>query len=427
MRFSDIQKDPRNYDTDILVGKLENYFTTTIENCPFIDQLDTPSVELTLTEETVQPVVVPIYVKRDTGQTIAHVPKQHIVDLYNGTRWNELPAFTTDFLQAVMCETVDNEQFQNQVHDAIASHALETMTGTSALELNQMFGGYLEEHLDDINFTIQLNFRYKFLRTNRIEVTTRTDESFQLVKSETTNTWKVNKEISEQLFGKLKEDFERIKTLIDQQPKQYECMLNQTLPEELVPYLRNIQHIHVVLTGGRTEPVWLTDHKKVVVDYWGDFDMRKRYQLELEVPVILSYRDDTVVATFPVTPGQSLKPVEKAMEQLKNRFQYRTSIKGELTECHVKDLLTRAIAVNHDVIRRVIFGLEEGATCFTGQGVEYELRVSDDRVYYERDRHIQWVFVKDGNDFSIDLEYSDLFNVNPSELKETIKELVDKF
>lgn len=427
MRFSDIQKDPRNYDTDILVGKLENYFTTTIENCPFIDQLDTPSVELTLTEETVQPVVVPIYVKRDTGQTIAHVPKQHIVDLYNGTRWNELPAFTTDFLQAVMCETVDNEQFQNQVHDAIASKVLEMMTNCTALELDQMFGGYFEEHLDDINFTIQLNFRYKFLRTNRIEVTTRTDESFQLVKSETTNTWKVNKEISEQLFGKLKEDFERIKTLIDQQPKQYECMLNQTLPEELVPYLRNIQHIHVVLTGGRTEPVWLTDHKKVVVDYWGDFDMRKRYQLELEVPIILSYRDDTVVATFPVTPGQSLKPVEKAMEQLKNRFQYRTSIKGELTECHVKDLLTRAIAAQHNIIRRVIFGLEEGATCFAEQGVEYELRVSDDRVYYERDRHIQWVFVKDGNDFSIDLEYSDLFNVNPSELKGTIKELVDKF
>lgn len=406
MRFSDIQKDPRNYDADILVDKLENYFTTTLENCPFIDQLDTPSVELTLTEETVQPVVVPIYVKRDTGQTIAHVPKQHIVDLYNGTRWNELPAFTADFLQGVMCEMADNEKFQKQVRDAIASHALETMTGTSALELNQLLGGYLEEHLDDINFTIQLNFRYRFLRTNRIEVTTRTDESFQLVKSETTNTWKVNKEISEQLFDKLKEDFERIKNLIDQQPKQYECVLNQTLPEELVPYLRNIQHIHVVLTGGRTEPVWLTDHKKVVVDYWGDFDMRKRYQLELEVPVILSYRDDTVVATFPVTPGQSLKPVEKAMEQLKNRFQYRTSIKGKLTECHVKDLLTRAIAAQHNVIRRVIFGLEEGANCFAEQGVEYELRVSDDRVYYERDRHIQWVFVKDGNDFSIDLEYN---------------------
>lgn len=211
MRFSDIQKDPRNYDTDILVGKLENYFTTTIENCPFIDQLDTPSVELTLTEETVQPVVVPIYVKRDTGQTIAHVPKQHIVDLYNGTRWNELPAFTTDFLQAVMCETVDNEQFQNQVHDAIASKVLEMMTNCTALELDQMFGGYFEEHLDDINFTIQLNFRYKFLRTNRIEVTTRTDESFQLVKSETTNTWKVNKEISEQLFGKLKEESQSMK------------------------------------------------------------------------------------------------------------------------------------------------------------------------------------------------------------------------
>ena len=384
-------------------------------------------LHLKLTDETVEPVTIPVYVKRDKGQTTAHVPNQHVVDLYNGTCWNELPAFTTDFLQAVMCEIADDEKFQKQVRDAIASRALETMTNRTALELNQLLGGYLEEHLDDINFTIQLNFRYRFLRTNRIEVTTRTDESFQLVKSETTNTWKVNKEISEQLFDKLKEDFERIKNLIDQQPKQYECVLNQTLPEELVPYLRNIQHIHVVLTGGRTEPVWLTDHKKVVVDYWGDFDMRKRYQLELEVPVILSYRDDTVVATFPVTPGQSLKPVEKAMKLLQNRFPYRTSIKGELTECHVKDLLTRAIAAQHDVIRRVIFGLEEGATCFADNGIKYELRVWDDHVSYDRDGDRQWAFVKKGNDFDIDLEFSGLFNVNPSELKETIKELVDKF
>lgn len=426
MRFSDIQKDPRNYDADILVDKLENYFTTTLENCPFIDQLDTPSVELTLTEETVQPVAVPIYVKHEEGQTTAHVPQQHVVDLYNGTRWNELPAFTTDFLQAVMCEMAD-EQFQKQVRDAIASRALETMTGTSALELNQMFGGYLEEHLDDINFTIQLNFRYKFLRTNRIEVTTRTDKLFQLIKSETTNTWKLNTEISEHLFDKLKEDFEHIKNLIDNQPKQFECELNQTLPKELVPYLRNIRHIHVVLAGGRTEPVWLTDHKKVVVDYWGDFDMRKHYQLELDVPVTLTYRDDTVVATFPVTPGQSLRPVEKAMKQVQNRFQYRTSIKGELTECHVKDLLTRAIAAKHDVIRRVIFGLENDVTRFADNGVEYELRVWDDHVSYDRDGDRQWAFVKKGNDFDIDLEFSGLLNVNPSELKGTINELVDKF
>lgn len=427
MRFSDIQKDPRNYDTDILVGKLENYFTTTIENCPFVDLLSETVLHLTLTDKTVEPVTIPIHVKHDKGQTTAHVPNQHVVDLYNGTRWNELPAFTTDFLQAIMCEMADNELFQNQVRDAIASHALETMTETSTLELNQMFGGYLEEHLDDINFTIQLNFRYRFLSTNQIELTARNDASFQLVKSETTKAWKLDTEISEHLFDKLKEDFEHIKNLINKQPKQFECVLNQPLPTELVPYLRHINHIAVKLTGGRTAPVWLTDHKKVVVDYWGDFDMRKKYQLELDVPVTLTYRDDTVVATFPVTSGQSLKPVEKAMKLLQNRFQYRTSIKGELTECHVKDLLTRAIAAQHDVIRRVIFSLDDGATCFVDNGVEYELRVSDDRVYYERDRHIQWVFVKDGNDFSIDLEYSDLFNVNPSELKETIKELVDKF
>lgn len=120
MRFSDIQKDPRNYDTDILVDKLENYFTTTIENCPFVDRLRETVLHLTLTDETVEPVTIPIHVKHDKGQTTAHVPQQYVVDLYNGTRWNELPAFTTDFLQAVMCEMVDDEQFQKQVRDVIA-------------------------------------------------------------------------------------------------------------------------------------------------------------------------------------------------------------------------------------------------------------------------------------------------------------------
>lgn len=427
MRFSDIQKDPRNYDTDILVGKLENYFTTTIENCPFVDLLSETVLHLTLTDETVEPVTIPIHVKHDKGQTTAHVPNQHVVDLYNGTRWNELPAFTTDFLQGVMCELADDEQFQTQVRDAIASKVLETMTNCTASELDQMLGGYLEEHLDDINFTIQLNFRYRFLRTNQIELTTRTDTSFQLVKSETTKAWKLDTEISEQLFDKLKEDFEHIKNLIDKQPKQFECVLNQPLPKELVPYLRHINHIAVKLTGGRTAPVWFTDHKKVVVDYWGDFDMRKNYQLELDVPVILTYRDNTVVATFPITPGQSLKPVEKAMKLLQNRFQYRTSIKGELTECHVKDLLTRAITAKHDIIRRVIFGLENNVTHFADNGVEYELRVWDDHVSYDRDGDRQWVFVKDGNDFDIDLEFSGLLNVNPSELNETINNLIDKF
>lgn len=148
MRFSDIQKDPRNYNTDVLVDKLENYFTTTIENCPFVDLLSETVLHLTLTDETIEPVAIPIHVKHDKGQTTAHVPNQHVVDLYNGTRWGEAPAFTTDFLQAVMCEMVDDEQFQKQVRDAIASNVLETMTNCTASELDQMFGGYLVEYIE---------------------------------------------------------------------------------------------------------------------------------------------------------------------------------------------------------------------------------------------------------------------------------------
>ena len=55
MKFSDIQKNPLDYDKDVLGGKIEAYFTVTLKDCLFIDQLTTHKLDITLTEETTEP------------------------------------------------------------------------------------------------------------------------------------------------------------------------------------------------------------------------------------------------------------------------------------------------------------------------------------------------------------------------------------
>ncbi len=80
------------------------------------------------------------------------------------------------------------------------------------------------------------------------------------------------------------------------------------------------------------------------------------------------------------------------MEYLQNRFQYRTSIKGQLTRYHVTDLLTvpSQLSMMRVILRRVIFSLDDDVTRLLDNGVEYELRVWDDQVSYERNGSRQW-------------------------------------
>ena len=434
MKFSDIKKNPLNYDKNVLDGKIEAYFAVTLENDIF-DQLTTHQLDITLTEETAQPTQVTLFIESDLETKVkrAYLPKPQQVNLYNCALWNEHPAFSTDFLQKVMCGTISNDDLYDQIRDAIASRALEAQVGCTAEELNSMFGGHLEDSLKGYDFAPTLHCSYRFLSATRIEVESVIGERVQLVKSQHTNTWKLNKEVSERLMGKLKTDCEKIKNYILEQPNEMVYPLGKTLPEELIPYLRKVKHIGVTFNERVQVPTWLTNHKDAIIHYEGDFSMQKRYELDYQVPVNLSYDGTQVVVTLPIKAGESLKPAKKAIDMFKNQRCWWNELEAHMTKCYAKDLLLREIAPKRHVIQQLISNLDEEVVQFVDDdGVEYALSAWEDSVSYERDDSRQWIFIKKGDDFDISFEYSSLLNStlhdkNVSKLKETIKELVDKF
>ncbi len=86
--------------------------------------------------------------------------------------------------------------------------------------------------------------------------------------------------------------------------------------------------------------------------------MRKRYRLEPDVPVTWIYRDDTVVATLPVTLGQSLKPIGKKQPEYLPKSTPVSNI-HQLGSSHniMSQTLTVPSQAQHDVIRRGHFQL----------------------------------------------------------------------
>ena len=117
MRFSDIQENPLNYNTNQLIEKLKNHFAISINDCPFIDQLPTNRITVQLTNATLKPNIL-VYIVTENGFKKAYVAEQQIRALYNATIWNESkslntvkPAFSKDFLQNVMCDAISNEYF----------------------------------------------------------------------------------------------------------------------------------------------------------------------------------------------------------------------------------------------------------------------------------------------------------------------------
>lgn len=434
MKFSDIQKNPLNYDKDILGGKIETYFTITLENDLF-DQLTTNTLNITLTEETAQPTQVTMFIGNDPETDVkrAYLPKPQQVNLYNGALWNEHPAFSTDFLQNIMCGTISNEDLHDHVCDAIASRVFEAQVGCTTEELNSMFAGHFEDSLKGYDFAPTLHCSYRFLSTTLIEVKSINGEHVRLIKSRHTNTWKLENEVSERLLSKLKADCEKIKSYILEQPTEFSYPLGKTLPKELIPYLRKVTHIGVVFNERVQVPTWLMNHKDTIIHYEGDFSMQKRYQLDYQVPVNLSYDGTQVIVTLPIEVGESLKPAKKAMDVFQNQRCWWNELEAHITKCYAKDLLLREIAPKRHIIHQLISNLDEEVLRFVDDdGVEYALSAWEDSVSYERDDSRQWIFIKKGDDFDISFKYSSLLsstlhNKNVSKLKEIIKELVDKF
>lgn len=434
MRFSDIQDNPLDYDYDVLFDKLKNYFTISINNYKFVDYLQTNNLTVMTHNETIEPCNVNIYIIDDPilGSKFkkAYLPMPELSNLWDTTRFNTGEnRFSKDFLQKLMCETASNKQFQNQLQDTIANIALENISNCSSAELNDMFSEYFEDSLDNFSIGYNLYFRYKFTSSRSIKVYTPKDE-FELVKSNLTDQWMLSDELPEHLIEKFKEDCTELKNIIFNQPTELRLALNEPLPKQLVPYLDKIKNIVVTLEANNYGPKWIIDNNYVEDEEDYDYYLYSgtRYKLKLNVPMHLEYDDKNLtVAVFPVKQGQSIKPINEAMDMLQNYSYYWKSIKETLKQLYTKDLIEQELAPKRNFIRRLIFSSNDKTICFKEDDVFYKLDIQQERAIYYHNNNTQITFIKNRNDFEISLEYSDLQHTKIDDLRETIYKLIEKF
>ena len=426
MRFSDIQENPLNYNPDALFDKLKNYFTVDVSQYKFIDYLKTNNLIVETSTETLQPIGVTVYVVNNK----AYVSEPQLSNLWDATRFNiDETRFSNDFLQKVMCETASNKRFQNQLQDTIANIALENISGCSSAELNNMFSEYFEDGLNDFSIRHQLYFSYKFTSSKSIEFYTPTDE-FELIKSDLTDQWMVNDELPKHLIEKFKEDCTELKNIIFNQPTELRLALNEPLPKQLVPYIDKITDIAVTLEANKYGPKWIIDNDYVEVEEDNDYYLYSgtSYKLKLNVPMRLEYDDKNLtVVVFPVKQGQSIKPINEAMDMLQNYTYYWKQIKEILKQLYAKDLIKQELESKRDFIRQLIFSSNNKTICFKEDDATYKLEIQQDQAIYDYNYNRQITFIKNGNDFKISLEYSNLRHTKIEDLRKTIHELIDKF
>lgn len=426
MRFSQIQDNPLDYDYDVLFDKLKNYFTVDVSQYKFIDYLKTNNLIVTTSIETAQPVDLHIYIVNNE----AYLPGPDLSHLWDVTRFNiDETRFSKDFLQKLMCEIASNKQFQNQLQDAIANIALENISNCSSSELNDMFGEYFEDSLDNFSISHNLYFRYNFTSSRSIKVYTPKEE-FELIKSDLTDHWMLSNELPEHLIKKFKEDCTEIKNLILNQPTELRLALNEPLPKQLVPYINKITDIAVTLEANKYGPKWIIDNNYVEVEEDDDYYLYRgtRYNLKIDVPMHLEYDDKNLtVVVFPVKQGQSLKPIHEAMDMLQNYTYYWKSIKETLKQFYTKDIIKQELAPKQDLVRQLIFSSNNKTICFKENGATYKLEIQQDKAIYDYNYNRQITFIKNGNDFKISLEYSNLRHTKFEDLRKTIHELIEKF
>lgn len=142
----------------------------------------------------------------------------------------------------------------------------------------------------------------------------------------------------------------------------------------------------------------------------------------------LEYDDKNLtVVVFPVKQGQSLKPINKAMDMLQNYTYYWGSIKETLKYLYTEGLIKQELAPKHDLVHQLIFSSNDKTICFKEDDVFYKLRIRQEKAVYYQNNNTQITFIKNESDFEISLEFSDLRRTKVEDLRETIYKLIEKF
>lgn len=429
MRFLDIKQNPWDYDRKTVLNALKRYFTVdmpTDNSYPITKD----SYTIYLTDETTETIPVTLETHLNTSnafeQLIGYVKPKTLETLYNNHFENK-PSFTDDFIQQVICKTVDQESFLTAINKALGVDYLENLTNNSSAVLETYFGPYFEDLLKETNLPYELNVKYTIRNIHTIDIYNGKTHNY-LRQHPETKQWSLDKPFSKEDEITFKKDCQTILSKLVKQPKALTrtLTLQNPLSEILQSQLADLKTLPTTLYATKEGRRWIYDNGSF--DYGNDYDAyndRNRY--DIDVPVNLNLTaDNTLNVIFPIQKGQSLIPAQKLIDS-DDQYLFR-KIKKQLKSTLINNTLKEAIEPRKHAITSVLDRLPKHDTLeFKENGNIYKLiKWSTEDVSYSYNNSYLITFEKEDDNYHYEANAS-FYDIDETLLKDLITDLISKF
>lgn len=429
MRFSDIKQNPWDYDKKTVLNALKRYFTVdmpTDSSYPITKD----SYTIYLTDETTETIPVTLETHLNTSdafeQLTGHINTKTLETLYNNHFENK-PSFTDDFLQQLICKTVDQGSFLTAINKALGVDYLENLTNDSSAILETYFGPYFEDLLKEINLPYELNFKYTIRNIHTIDIYNGKTHNYLLQHPET-KQWSLDELFSKEDELTFKKDYQTILSKLVEQPKVLTrtLKLQNPLSDILESQLADLKTLPTTLYATKEGRRWIYDNGSL--DYDNDYDAyndRNRYDMNIPVNLNLT-ADNTLNVIFPIQKGQSLIPAQKLIDS-DDQYLFR-KIKKQLKSTLINNTLEQTIEPRKQAITNFLDQLPKHDTLeFKENGNIYKLiKWSTEDVSYSYNNTYLITFEKEDDNYHYEANLS-LYDINETLLKDLIIDLISKF
>ena len=425
MRFSDIKDNPRDYDRGLMLQKLKDYFTVPTKDLDL--PIEQTYIPLTLTKETTGKAPV-LFNTDDRRVTMAYV-----VALYDDMR-DDGVVFNDQFLQSIMCGTVNNHYYRELVKDSMRTLYLKNMTGLTSKRFDAIFTPYMEDSLDEFTSRLALRLDYKFdsrdcISIRRSQTKSYDEADMEIRRSDLTGQWTLTR-VSDEALADLTGDLKALQKRANEQPTTVTRVIKGDLDENLRPYLDRLTSMTTTVktsTYSIYSRQWLKDHDDTSESYDDHGDTL--YKLTLDVPLSITHDGDAYTVTCPIEKGMSLVPAQNTLKDFETDGYLAYYIKRKLKPLYVKDLVVKGLASKEATVRLLLDRLDENdeALTFTEDDTRYQLRSRYGVITYERNGYTMMTFAKEDDRYKVSLRHSYLLaDRNCCNIKATVDELIDK-
>lgn len=429
MRFSDIKQNSWDYNRKTVLNALKRYFTVDMPtDSSFPITKDTYTIYLT--NETTESIPVTLKTHLNTrdafDQLTGHIDTKTLETLYNN-HFEDKPSFTDDFLQQLICKTIDQGSFLTAINKALDVDYLENITNDSSAVLETYFGPYFEDLLKETNLPYELNFKYTIKNIHTIDIYNGKTHNYLLQHPET-NQWSLDELFSKEDELTFKKDYQTILSKLIEQPKALTraITLQNPLSDILESQLADLKTLPTTLYATKEGRRWIYDNGSFDYDNdYDDYNDRNRYDIDIPVNLNLT-ADNTLNIIFPIQKGQSLIPAQKLIDS-DDQYLFR-KIKKQLKSTLINDTLKQAIEPRKHAITSFLDQLpKHDSLKFKENGNTYELtKWSTEDISYEYNNHYLIEFRKENDDYTYKAA-SSLYDIDEALLKDLITDLISKF